>query len=429
VTYLARSSYLLQQGRFVADVLYYYGDDSNITALFGEKPPDLPAGYNFDYANSDVVLNRLAVRGGRLTTATGMAYRLLVLDASAASMPLPVLRKLRDLVRAGAVVAGQKPAASPRLIDDPAEFSAVVDELWGTGQAIRTVGAGKVYGASTSAAAALTAEGVAPDFEHTKPLADTALVFVHRTVPDGEIYWVNNRQNREESLDVTFRATGKAPEIWRPDTGAIEPAAYRIEGGRTVVPLRFDAQDALFVVFRKAAAAPSRAAPAPLVSPVGTIDGPWTVTFQAGRGAPATAMFPTLMSWSDHTDAGVKYFSGTATYTKTVDAPAAWFSGGGQVWLDLGGVKNIAQVTVNGKALATLWKPPFRVNATGALRAGGNTVEIAVTNLWVNRVIGDQQADAAQKYTYTPMPFYRANSRLLPSGLLGPVRVVRQSSR
>jgi hypothetical protein len=424
VSYLARSSYMLQQGQFVADVLYYYGDDSNITALFGEQAPDIPAGYNFDYANSDVVLNRLATSNGRLTTVSGMQYRVLVLDANARLMQVPVLRKVRDLVKAGAIVAGPRPLKSPRLMDDEAEFQAIADELWGSGGGPRSVGSGRVY-PDASAARVLAAERVAPDFQHTKPQADSALLFVHRSLPGADIYWVNNRQRRAESLEATFRVSGRAAEIWRPETGAIEPASYRTEGGRTVVPLRLDPDDALFVVFRKAASAPSRVVAEATTTLLATIEGPWTVSFQADRGAPATATFPALTSWSEHADKGIRYFSGTAAYRKTIDAPAGWFAPGAQVWIDLGDVKNLAQVTVNGTALPVVWKRPFRVNATAVLREGSNAVEIAVTNLWVNRIIGDQQPEALQKHTSTPMPFYRANSPLLPSGLIGPVQVLR----
>jgi len=217
--------------------------------------------------------------------------------------------------------------------------------------------------------------------------------------------------------------------LWHPDTGVIEPAAYRVQDGRTIVPMRLEVDDAVFVVFRKAAAAPSRVLPAATTTPLATVEGPWAVAFQPDRGAPATATFPSLASWSEHADRGIKYFSGTATYAKSIEAPAAWFAGGNQLWLDLGDVKNLAEVTVNGRKLPLVWKQPFRVNVTGALRPGANAVEIAVTNLWVNRIIGDMQPDAARKYTYTPMEFYSAASPLLPSGLLGPVRVIRIESR
>jgi hypothetical protein len=223
--------------------------------------------------------------------------------------------------------------------------------------------------------------------------------------------------------------SGKAPELWHPDTGVIEPAAYRVQDGRTIVPMRLEVDDAVFVMFRKAATAPSRVLPAATTTALATVEGPWAVAFQPDRGAPATATFPSLTSWSEHADRGIKYFSGTAAYAKSIEAPAAWFADGNQLWLDLGSVKNLAEVTVNGKNLGIVWKEPFRVNVTGALRPGANAVEITVTNLWVNRIIGDMQPGATRKYTFTPMEFYTAASPLLPSGLLGPVHVIRIETR
>ncbi|MBP8303084.1 MAG: glycoside hydrolase, partial [Phycisphaerae bacterium] len=286
ITYLARSSYMLQQGQFVADVLYYYGEDTNITALFGSAPPDLPEGYNFDYASSDVVLNRLAVKDGCLTTATGMSYRVLALDGNTRHMPLAVLRRIRDLVNAGATVAGPKPMDSPSLSDDQAEFKTIADQLWGEAGGERTVGKGRLYAGQT-AVQALTALQVSPDFEYSKPQSDTILLFVHRALPDGEIYWVNNRRGRAETLEATFRVTGKAPEIWHPDTGWIEPAAYRMADGRTTVPLSLDPMDAVFVVLRERATATSRTLPARTETPVCTGEGAWDSGFQPDRGAPA----------------------------------------------------------------------------------------------------------------------------------------------
>jgi hypothetical protein len=124
----------------------------------------------------------------------------------------------------------------------------------------------------------------------------------------------------------------------------------------------------------------------------------------------------------------VKYFSGSATYSKTVDAPAGWFVSGAKLWIDLGEVKELAEVSVNAKPLGIVWKRPFRVDATGALTAGANVLEVKVTNLWVNRMIGDRQPSAPKQYTFTRPVFYKADSPLLPSGLLGPVRVVQMGA-
>jgi hypothetical protein len=423
-TYLARSSYMLQQGKFAADIVYFYGEDSNITALFGSKLPEVPASYNYDFVNADALVNKLSVAGGRIVTSTGMNYRLLALDANSQHMSVPVLRKIRDLVNAGAAVVGPRPVDSPSLSDDQAEFRTIADQLWGAGTGERTVGKGKVYGGQT-VAQALAAAQVTPDFEYSKPQTDTNLLFVHRKLPDGEIYWVNNRANRKENLEATFRVTGKAAEIWYPETGKTEPASYKIAGGRTAVALRLEPADAVFVVFRKAAASPSRTRPVPVETALATVEGPWEVSFQAERGAPARITLDRLSSWHENRDAGVKYFSGAGTYTKTIQAPAEWFKTGTHLWLDLGDTKNLAEVTVNGKPLGILWKTPFQVDVTGAMKQGANALQVKVTNLWVNRLIGDQQPDAAKKYTYTTQQFYRADSPLLPSGLLGPVRIVR----
>jgi hypothetical protein len=418
-TYLARSSYMLQQGKFVADIIYYYGEDSNITALFGNRSPEIPAGYNFDYVNADALMNRLSVTNGQITTATGMSYRVLGLDSNSRHMSLAVLRKIRDLVNAGATIVGPKPIDSPSQADDQAEFKTIADQLWGPG-----IGNGKVYGGQTIAEVLATLQ-TTPDFEYGKPQRDTNLMFVHRRLADGDLYWVNNRNARAEILDAGFRVTGKAPEFWHADTGVTEPASYRIANGRTTVPLRLGPNDAVFIVFRRASTAASRTLPLQAETRLGTVQGSWDVTFQPNRGAPAKISLDSLSSWSDNSDTGVKYFSGTGIYTKTIQVPTDWFKAGAKLWLDLGDVKNIAEVSVNGKPLGILWKTPFRVEVTSALTPGANTLEIKVTNLWVNRLVGDQQPNVANKFTYTAQQFYRVDSPLLPSGLLGPVQFIR----
>ena len=427
VTYLARSSYLLQQGRFVADVLYHYGEDTNVTALFRDKAPPVPAGYNFDYLNADALVHLLSVADGQLATPSGMRYRVLALDPNSRHMSLPVLRKIRDLVSAGAVVAGPKPLSTPSLSDDEAEFRRLADELWesaSAGGGART-GKGTVW-ADGSLGDVLSRLGVPPDFEHTKPQADTAILAVHRTLADGDLYFVNNRNDRDEHVEATFRVSGKEAELWHADTGVREPASFKIANGRTTVPLHLEPWGAVFVVFRKPAASPARALPGTSERTLATVEGAWEVRFQPGRGAPERVTLDRLASWSDSADSGVKYFSGTATYTKTIQTEPGWFAPGARQWLDLGDVQNLAEVSVNGTALGVVWKKPFRVDLTGAVKPGANSLEVRVTNLWVNRMIGDRQPGAPTQYTFTRPVFYKADSALVPSGLLGPVRVLRQ---
>ena len=199
--------------------------------------------------------------------------------------------------------------------------------------------------------------------------------------------------------------------------------SYNIADGRTTVPLHLEPWGAVFVVFRKPAKVTSLALPKVAETELATVEGAWELSFQPGRGAPAFITMDKLISWSDSTDAGVKYFSGAGTYSRTIQASPDWFKKGANLWIDLGDLKNLAEVTVNGKSLGIVWHAPYRVDATNALKPGANVVTIRAINAWVNRLIGDQQPDATTKYTFTTSKPYKANSPLLPSGLLGPVRV------
>jgi len=418
VNYLARTSYLLQQGRFGADLVYFYGEDSNLTAIFDKKSPDVPAGYGFDYVNADALMHELHVVNGRLETKSGMSYRLLGLDPYSQHMSLPVLRAIHKLVEDGAVVAGPKPADDPSLADDDAEFKKLNDELFGDGTGMHKVGKGTVY-AGQSLGEVFKGMNVAPDFDYTKE-GDARLEFVHRRLNDGDLYFVDNRGDDGHKVDVTFRISGKEAELWHPETGKIEPASFKVADGRTTVPLDLEPWGSVFVVFRKATNQTSRTIPAGEKKELAKLDGPWKISFQSGRGAPDSITMDQLASWSDNSDAGVKYFSGVGTYTKKFDAPAASLGKGAQVWIDLGDVKNLAEVSVNGKSLGIVWHAPYRVNITSALKPGPNELIVKVTNAWVNRLIGDEQPGAT-RITFADVKPYRAKSPLLPSGLLGPV--------
>jgi hypothetical protein len=423
IDYLARSSYMLQQGVFVADIVYYYGEDNNITALFGEKLPDIPEGYSYDFINSDALLNLLTVKNGLLSTPSGMTYKVLALDANSRYMPLPVLKKINDLVKAGAIVIGEKPLASPSLTDDQNEFKSIADALWLDEKGEIKTGTGKVL-AGVSFPDALKTLNLTPDFSYTKPENDSKLLFVHRQAGDINFYWVNNRQSKAVLIDASFRISGKQAELWHPETGKIENSSYTFENGITKVPLHLQPNDAVFVVFRNKTGKSTFTIPEPVENELATVNGPWIVSFQENRGAPEKATFESLSPWNENADNGIKYFSGTATYSKSITADQSWFANGKVLCLDLGGVMNLAEVLVNGKSLGIVWKKPFRIDITSALKPGENTLDIKVTNLWVNRLIGDQQPGVQKKMTYTTMPFYQAGSPLKQSGLLGPVKIL-----
>ena len=426
INYLARTSFLLQQGHFGADLIYYYGEDSNLTAIFDSKAPDIPAGYGFDYVNADALIHELKAAGGSVTTASGMNYRVLGLDPYSRHMSLPVLRAIHKLVVDGAVVAGAKPDDDPSLADDQVEFKLLNDDLFGDGAGVHHVGKGTVY-AGQKLGDVFAALQVHPDFDYTKPETDARLLFVHRKLDDGDVYFVDNRNDRNETVDATFRVTGKAPELWHADTGQTEPASYKIADGRTTVPLKLEPWGTVFVVFRNATEETAHTVPAKTETELATVNGPWKVSFQPKRGAPESITLKTLASWTENPVAGVKYFSGAGTYTKTTQVKANWLKNGAHLWIDLGDVKNLAEVTVNGKSLGVVWHTPYRVDATSALHAGANDVSIKVINAWVNRLIGDQQPGVKEKITFADVKPYKATSPLLPSGLLGPVRLYSET--
>lgn len=408
VSYLTRSAYLLQQGRFVADIAYLYGQDNNITNLFERRRPVIPRGHAFDFVNADALVNVLSVRNGMLVTPSGMQYRVLALDPSTERMSLPVLRKIAKLVGAGAAVVGPRPTMSPSLADDTAEFDRLVGELWGSGK----VSNGEALDAAMSRLQIL------PDCTFSGD--DPELRYVHRKLEQGDVYFITNGAERTQAIEASFRVSGLSPEIWRADSGEVRPASYRSDGGRTIVPLKLEPNAALFVVFRQPATSASRIIPEPVTRQLAEVRGPWSVSFQADRGAPAQARFDTLSSWTTSSEPGIRYFSGTATYSTSFNAPRTGFGRNARIQLDLGDVKNIAEVSVNGKVVGVAWKAPFIVDVTDAIKSGSNRLEIKVANLWPNRMIGDKQPGAQQIAHATFDPF-KADSPLLPSGLLGPV--------
>ena len=571
--YLTRCQFLLRQGLFVADVCYLQAEGAPgrfsppASAWAG---PHLRGGYNFDGCSPEVVLTRMSVKDGRIVLPDGMSYRVLVLPETGTMSPA-LLRKIRELVDAGAtVVASTRPVKAPGLTDYPnrdAEVARMAGELWNSGKLVF----------AKTAAEALTARGVPPDFQ-----SDTPMRWIHRSTGDADFYFVANPGATATEVSATFRIAGRQPEIWHPDTGrTTRVGAYRVEGGRTTVPLWLEPRGSVFVVFRSGALVepvvalerdrvpllsataakanivvkqarygvlpdPKRtrdvradvqaladrgeirfeakriaesgdpaygtvktleveysangqvlkavaqdnemialSAPASeqarvdltlsgdgrlmletgkagkyamknagkehfvcvvpeLPKPL-EISGAWEVRFAPGRGAPERITLDRLASWSEHADPGVKYFSGQGTYTKTFEAPADLRAEGRRLWLDLGKVEVMAEVTLNGKPCGILWKPPYRMEVTDALKPGANTLEVKVVNLWVNRLIGDEQLpelperqkngtlkswpswvqenrpDPSGRIAFSSWNLWKKDAALQPSGLLGPV--------
>jgi len=424
IDYLTRSSYMLQQGTGANDIAVFYGEASPVISNYREIYPDVPEGYRYDYVNSEVIRNRLSVNGSMLVTETGMKYKLLFFGNGTEKVSLPVLKKVLELVKEGAVVAGKRPDGSPSLADDPMQVKAVLDELW-PGSEVAEIGRGKVFNTADTESV-LKSLNVTPDLSYKKPKDDSRLMFIHRRLPEGDIYFLSNRVDREEEFEVSFRVTGLKPELWDPASGKTSPASYRIEDGRTHINIPMDRFGSVFVIFRQPTQILSQNLPSVSAQSIMDIDGPWNVSFQPERGAPDSAVFDKLNDFRNNTDPGIRYFSGVATYLKEIQLSSE-IASEKSLWLDLGQVHNLAEVWINGTYAGTAWKPPYRVDISNLVSTGTNKIEIRSVNLWVNRLIGDAQPGVENKITLTTRNFYRADSPLVPSGLAGPVRIIHFS--
>ena len=453
--YLRRCQAVLQEGLAVADVCYFTGENLPARSLLRRQlSVALPESYSYDCINRDGLLHLAEVRDGWIVLKSGGRYRVLVLPDDVLLTP-EVATRLRDLVRAGAVVVGPKPLRSPSLTDFPAADAtvrAVADELWGEAENVqppnqptdRLVGNGRVVW-GMSLAAVLTGASVPPDVELSAPdlnlSADNALIrWTHRRGSGWDLYFLSNQANTALKITATFRISGRRPELWHADSGEIEKLAmWHEEGGRTVVPLTFDPAGALFVVFaqptdRKRNVAGSerrfsvrdRDLPAPLA-----LKGPWQARFTDRVAEPVELSLHTLSSWTEQVDEAVKYYSGTATYTTDFIVSKTMVSKETRLSLELGAVHDLVEVWLNDQHLGVLWKPPFNMDITHAAHAGKNTLRLAVTNTWRNRLIGDYGKAPGERKSFV-VPLLRLGKEWLPggpgtvlspAGLLGPVLV------
>lgn len=480
-SYINRAEYLLQQGDPVADVLYYYGDHApNFVRVKTDDPAHVLPGYDYDVVDQDVLL-KLHVEEGRITTPRGMHYRVLVLPDTKTVSP-EALKAIAALIKAGAIVAGPKPIRTTGLLNgkiQDQELSTLAATIWGDCQEKETrehiYGAGTVY-CTENTREVLAANRIPEDFSYLSPDAKVKLDYIHRTAGSTDIYFVRNPEGHAIRTDVTLRVTNKQPELWDPATGQMvaQPIYRTTTDGRTLLPLWLDPYGSIFILLRKPAAthivslqrdgvpifphsvtwnnddAPIHASlfkeSLQLSSAAGghyiaelsnhatssaeltaantsSISSSWTLTFPSGWGAPDHVQIDRLKSWTDFADSGIRYFSGTATYQTSFELSEAEIKGKRIPMLDLGEIHEIAAVRVNGHAVGILWKRPYRMEIPGILKVGTNRLEIEITNFWPNRIIGDAQPDAGKHYTQTNVRAYSKDSPLLPSGLLGPVKI------
>jgi hypothetical protein len=496
VDYLTRCQYMLRQGRFVADVCYYYGEGAPATAWYyvpgaldprQRMRPVLPRGYDYDACDHAIFL-AMSVVDGQVALPGGMRYRYLALPDDAQLTP-PALAKVRELVLAGATVIGPRPSRSPSLADFPQadrRIRELADALWpqADGPGERRVGKGRVI-TGKPFEKVFDEDGLPPDFVARMRAEDGETCYIHRTLPEGELYFISNQRDRAEEPVLRFRVSGRVPERWDPAAGSRSEILMRHDDGRcTELALRLEPFDSAFIFFRgptpkqgavvnllkegrrvRGVAEPETAQAGPVSAVRGTGDergeliawesgeyevtfddgrtteitvqglpAPetvpegWTVRFQKARGAPEAITFDRLVSWTKRSEDGIRHFSGTATYVKGINVSTDRLAEGRRVYLDLGDVRHVAEVIVNDKPQGVLWKPPFRVDITEASLPGANKVEVRVTNVWKNRLVGDSKLPPVSRLTWTSYPFHKPDAPLLDSGLLGPVRVLSSQS-
>lgn len=417
--YMARTSFLLQQGHFVADVLYYYGEDNNITGLFGETgTANVPQGYAYDFCSPHALINEVFAEGSVLKTHSGMQYRVLALDPNVRTMSLPVLRKIAQLAHAGVTICGSLPERPSGRNDATDEWKQLVNDIWYQGLKNVTNGVNLID--------ILEQDGLKPDVEISGG-EYLNLPYVHRSTSEQEIYWIKNPTPLAFTSEITLRTQGKKPELWHPETGQTEELSYQLTAdGRTLVSVPLVGDDAVFVVFQHPTDKTSYQLSAFEEQTLLTISTPWSVSFQEGQGAPkGNFTFSNLQSLSQHSNPGIRFFSGKTTYKNQIQLK--YKDLGSSLYIDLGKVCDLAEVFVNGQSMGTVWKSPYRCDISSALHAGNNQIEIHVVNVWRNRIIGDLQPDSPNSITHIAFPgLVRADMPLLESGLIGPVRIISE---
>ncbi|MEI6175503.1 MAG: glycosyl hydrolase [Verrucomicrobiota bacterium] len=427
--YLGRCSFLLQQGLFVADALYYRGDAIGQGEQMKPRPA-LPAeGYDHDNCNLDALLTRVSVKDGRLVLPDGMSYRMLVIPNDFAMAP-EALDKIASLVEGGATVVGPRPSGPAGLLtpEKKAKFNTLTERLWANESGNNRIGTGQVFAGKTPAEV-LQEINLPPDFAYTGLSSDGDIDWIHRRTNDADIYFVASRWDPKEKVDCTFRVSGKQPELWNPITGEIRDAlAFTRKDGCITVPLEFNPRESVFVVFRKPVSSGHYAGMTsnyPKTTPHSELTGSWEVSFDPKWGGPEKVVFDALVDWTKRPEDGIKHYSGTAVYRKKfnlAELPVA----GEKHLLDLGDVREEAVVKLNGVDLGVVWTKPARVDISAAVRAGENELEITVVNLWPNRLIGDASLPPEKRLTETNIRKFVATTPLLPSGLLGPVTILSQ---
>ncbi len=417
--YLRRAQHMLQQGRYVADVCYFIGEDAPI--MTGATIPTLPSGYSFDYINAEVIISRMSVRGGRFLLPDGMSYEMMILPPIETMRP-ELLMKIEQLVAKGGKVYGQAPTASPSLQNYPYCDEQVVNlasKLWWDGEAIKRYGKGAVI-SDIPLQEALDAFDIERDVE----VSDEVL-WTHRHMDDMEIYFLTNQGDKEIMVTPSFRVDGLKPQLWDAVTGEIRGLLhYKVVNGRTILPLRMEVGRSWFVVFTNESnqlMAEGYRVNTPTPKVVQTIESPWNIDFDNQKIAPKNLTTTKLFDWSKNEHDLLKHYSGSTNYSTSFQYHGSILE---DVFIDLGQVGVMATVVLNGQNIGTTWMAPYRLNVSGVIRKGANALEITVVNVWRNRLTGDKKLPEEERTTSIAVDQIAPEEELITSGLLGPVTIM-----
>lgn len=419
--YLKRCNYMLQQGLNIADVAYLIGEDA--PKMTGEQSPAMPAGYQFDYINAEVLMRDANVRHGYISLPHGTAYRVLVLPPVETMRP-ELLAKIERMVNDGAIVLGQPPLRSPSMQNYPAadtEVERMSREMWGDcfdRKGSNAYGTGRVYNGYSLEE--LFAEiGLEPDF---RTESGAPLLYNHRSMMGTEIYFVSNQSGEAVTSTVEFRVDpSMAPERWNPVDGSIAALPqFEATASGVSVPLHLEPLESCFVVFRGKGTPTAGAENSPAPDATVEITAPWQVAFDGKLSSPAAIEMASPADLAQNTDPEVRYFSGTITYTTEFDLDDA---GAERTLLDLGRVEAMAKVYVNDRYAGGAWCPPYKVDITDCVKKGRNTLRVEVVNKWVNRIVGDMQLPPEERKISLLVNPYNASTPLPPSGITGKVAV------
>jgi hypothetical protein len=475
--YLGRSSFLLQQGDFVGDVLFYYGDKAPNFVKHKSYIPQLGFGYDYDYVNSDIILNKLDVKKGRFVLPHGQSYRVLVLPDEERMNPA-VLEKIMILLKKGAIVVGRKPLKSYSLNNFKANDERVQElaaKLWHSNESRIEYGEGILYTSLDDIRSVLKEQNILPDVQLAIENPQNYLDYIHRVTDKADIYFIRNVSAERRTFQLTLRSVRGAPELWNPDNGDMQLIPVYVQNDRTTtLPVTLDGYGSAFIIFNGAKNREHivniRSQEGPLfpaetnelpfnyvkgkicfikngnytltaadnsqknvklqINKSAVIDGPWQVRFPYGWGAPQRVVFDKLISWTEAKDRGIKYFSGMASYHKTFELPENPLMPDERLILDLGEVSKAAKVYLNGRPLRTLWHAPYRIDITEAVKTGKNYLVVEVANVFSNQMTGDSYRKGRDKRTHSnitkgPNAWHTPwrDVPLVKSGLLGPVKI------